>query len=382
MAASGAPGNHSLWPSSLVRAIHAASLDAAGWAEALDGLRRQLRAKVVTLGHHEFASGNASILSLAPGDAGFKADLAGYSARNPWFLSSSDYTRGRVMAGDDLLARHELLRTDFYRGFLEPRGLLHMLCGVVAHDEGGTHVVHAYRAHDDEAFGAADSVALEQVLEHFTIALHNRWRWEEADGLSRALLALIDRDPSPTLLVTADARPLHVNPAAELLLGACAGLQREGGHVVAASPGDRRLLRETLARLAGSDGTSQQQPAVLTLANSPPAPPMIAVVRSAGLVPLGHNGCQRGLALIALRGSQTAHDPSTCAFARQFDLTPAQARVSALMFAGQSLSAVAHQLNLSENTVRSHLKQIFSKTETHGQMELAHLHARICPTLP
>jgi DNA-binding CsgD family transcriptional regulator len=39
-------------------------------------------------------------------------------------------------------------------------------------------------------------------------------------------------------------------------------------------------------------------------------------------------------------------------------------------------------LNLSENTVRSHLKQIFQKTDTHGQMELVHLHARVCPALP
>ena len=47
-----------------------------------------------------------------------------------------------------------------------------------------------------------------------------------------------------------------------------------------------------------------------------------------------------------------------------------------------ALAAIAGTLNVSENTVRSHLKQIFQKTDTHGQMELVHLHARICPSLP
>ena len=59
----------------------------------------------------------------------------------------------------------------------------------------------------------------------------------------------------------------------------------------------------------------------------------------------------------------------------------AQAKVSSLVFAGQPLGVIARTLNLSENTVRSHLKQIFFKTATHGQMELVHLHARVCTAL-
>ena len=85
--------------------------------------------------------------------------------------------------------------------------------------------------------------------------------------------------------------------------------------------------------------------------------------------------------VLAVRGGHDLHDSASCAFARQYDLTSAQAKVSSLVFAGQPLSTIAHSLNVSENTVRSHLKQIFHKTDTHGQMDLVHLHARVCPTL-
>jgi len=83
-----------------------------------------------------------------------------------------------------------------------------------------------------------------------------------------------------------------------------------------------------------------------------------------------------------VRGAQAAHDLSVCAFAQQYAFTAAQARVSTLVVAGQSLAGISRTLHLSENTVRSHLKQIYHKTDTHGQMELVHLHARVCTALP
>jgi DNA-binding CsgD family transcriptional regulator len=151
---------------------------------------------------------------------------------------------------------------------------------------------------------------------------------------------------------------------------------------VAASTADQRLLRETIARVARDDAALPGvAPSVLTLASAPPAPPVVAVVRPAGQVFTRQVGSRRGLVMITIRGGHVAHDASSCVFAQQYELTAAQSKVSALVFAGQSLAMISQTLNLSENTVRSHLKQIFQKTGTHGQMELVHLHARVCPAL-
>ena len=49
-----------------------------------------------------------------------------------------------------------------------------------------------------------------------------------------------------------------------------------------------------------------------------------------------------------------------------------------MIISGHSLADTARKLHVSDNTARSHLKQVFQKTNTHGQMELVHLHARIC----
>jgi len=56
-----------------------------------------------------------------------------------------------------------------------------------------------------------------------------------------------------------------------------------------------------------------------------------------------------------------------------FGLTRAQAAVAASLYEGRSVEATASRLGLSLNTVRSHLKQIFSKCEVQSQAELMHL---------
>ena len=368
------------WP--LVREIHSAGLSAAEWPGVLEHLRLLLDARIVTLGDHEFATGFDSALLASPDDGAFGREMSAFSARNPWFLSSDEYVPGRVMTGDELISQSDLRRTDFYRGFLQPRGLLHRLCGVVVRRGSGAHLLSAYRAEDQCAFGAREKAELEILLDHITLSLQSHWRWQEAEDLARALLAQSDHDSNPMILVTADAEPIYRNPAAEQLLDLGVGLRFDGTRLVASSRADQRLLRETIARVAQSGpGHAAASPSVVTLACTPPAPPVVVVVRTAGQVFLRKAGVRRGLAMVMIRGGHALHDPVSCMFARQYELTSAQAKVSALVLAGQPLSRVAQSLNVSENTVRSHLKQIFQKTRTHGQMELVHLHARVCPTL-
>lgn len=382
MAGPGDPFPLSSSAASLVRAIHAAGADAHAWPQVLEQLRWHLDARVVTLGHHAFATGADAVLCESSDSGTFSRDMAAFSARNPWFLSSDDYVPGRVMTGEDLIGLGDLRRTDFYRRFLQPRGLLHLLCGVVDQRAQGVHCVSVYRAEDQAAFDAQQRAELACLLDHITLSLRSQWRWQEADELARALLGLSDQDTRPTLLVTGDAEPVYRNRAADRLLDSQLGLRLEDTRLVAASPADRRLLHDTIARLAQDDPAHAMVPAVLTLACAPPLPPVVVVLRAAGQVFARQAGVRQGLVMVAARGAQAGHDPATCLFARQYELTAAQSKVCALVFAGQSLSAVSRSLNLSENTVRSHLKQIFQKTDTHGQMELVHLHARVCTALP
>ena len=196
-------------------------------------------------------------------------------------------------------------------------------------------------------------------------------------------MALIDHDSNAVILTTGDAVLVYRNPAAEHMMVERVGLRLDGDRLVAASTADQRQLREAINLVSQINSESARaSPSVVKLACTPPTPPVVAVVRAAGQVFMRQAGARRGLVQVTVRRSQAEHDPASCAFAQQYKLTAAQAKVSALVFAGQTLSEIAQALKVSENTVRSHLTEIFQKTHTHRQMDLIHLHARVCLALP
>jgi len=59
--------------------------------------------------------------------------------------------------------------------------------------------------------------------------------------------------------------------------------------------------------------------------------------------------------------------------ARMLNLTPAQARVAALLGEGKSTQEIASELAINTDSVRVHLKAIFAKTGTHHQANLVAL---------
>jgi len=93
---------------------------------------------------------------------------------------------------------------------------------------------------------------------------------------------------------------------------------------------------------------------------------------------------ERGVAFVALiYALDGQRDISTDVLREFYALTPAQAHVARSLFAGLSVEESAAALNLSLNTVRTHLKQIFTRCEVQSQAELLHLLAQgpqhLCP---
>jgi DNA-binding CsgD family transcriptional regulator len=81
--------------------------------------------------------------------------------------------------------------------------------------------------------------------------------------------------------------------------------------------------------------------------------------------------------ILTLTDLEAAGRSSLQLISEAFSLTPAEAKVAALVASGISPDAIAAQLNVSRETVRNQIKTAFSKTGTHRQSELAALIARV-----
>jgi DNA-binding CsgD family transcriptional regulator/PAS domain-containing protein len=90
-------------------------------------------------------------------------------------------------------------------------------------------------------------------------------------------------------------------------------------------------------------------------------------------------GQGKAAVFIARRGEQ---QPVVLEILRTvFDLTPAEARVAALLMQGQSPAMIAEAMGVSVHTTRSHLAHIFAKTRTADQPSLVSLLTSLVPAL-
>lgn len=362
----------------LLYRIHAATDASGDWIDVLALLRDRLDGQLATLSQHHFASGQGAVVCEFPENPGFRSTYAQYASRNPWFLSSNEYRTGRVITGDELLNNRDLVKTDFYRGLLKPNNIFHCLSGVAIRRGQLIHCISLHRRQDQPAFGEREKSNLRAVLAHVSLALENRWRLREASDLTNVLFGVVDRHPHPSLLVDADGRIVHCNKSANGLSVHSAGLCTDGGRLVAATSVDRAALSEAIRNVAKAAHESNDATRAVTLSVPGEQRPAVVSIYAAGKAFRAQTGEVGELVLVAARNPHFQHEIHTCSFVKQFGLSPAQARVSVLIITGHSLADTARSLHVSENTARSHLKQIFQKTNTHGKMELVHLHARNC----
>lgn len=362
----------------LLYQIHASNDASGGWSDVLALLRERFDSQLATLSHHHFASGQGAVVCEFPETLGYRAAYAEYASRNPWLLASEEYAAGRVLTGDELLSNRDLVKTDFYRDLLRPQGLFHCMSGVAVRRGNLVHFVSLHRGPEQTGFGEREKTSFKPLLAHISLALENRWRLRQAGELTAVMKAVVDRYPHPSVLVDADGRIVHRNRSAVAASLLSAGLRVEDNRLAAATPVDRAALRETIREIASAARDGRDTTRAMTLSVPGGHHPGVVSMHAAGRAFSAERGETDELVLIATRNPHIAHDIHTCSFVKQFRLSPAQARVSVMIVSGHSLADTALRLHVSENTARSHLKQVFQKTNTHGQMELVHLHARNC----
>ena len=364
----------------LIRGIHAAAGCEHRWQHVVSHLRRMFRGRAAMLARHDFATGRGEWLFESPvNPSEHEAYATEYSVRNPWFISSLEYRPGRVMTGDDLIDAEVLHRSDFYRHHLKRLGLYHKLCGVVLRREDVVWCMDLFRGRTQPAFGAQERALFGSILKHLTISFENHRQLASEQTENHALRSLVDRLAPTMFVVDGNGRLLLANASSAEFLENFKGIEIRGGRVAAVSPAENRALFEAIAEAtAGGSGDDSATKTFTVFFHAEPWPVVMSII-SASVGRLDAFGERHRVAVLVVKDPRPARGDFHCrAFTSLFNLTHSQGRLAGLILAGYNLSRASRMLRVSENTARSHLKQIYLKTDTHSQVELVHLHARIC----
>jgi DNA-binding CsgD family transcriptional regulator len=179
------------------------------------------------------------------------------------------------------------------------------------------------------------------------------------ESLGLSLEIVLDSLADGTVVVDRAARVLHANrPARELLAAARPGSSGGG------------LLRFSHPRTQAAFERALAEPGEF-LVYAPDGD----VVARASLRPLTRNSHRMDTSALLLCLRSQPRRARVCAASLQalYGLTPAEARVAAGVVGSGSIRELASRLDLSENTVKSHLKRVFRKCEVQSVAELSAL---------
>lgn len=182
-----------------------------------------------------------------------------------------------------------------------------------------------------------------------------------------AVRSALDRLEVGVVLLDEDGRVSQVNRAAAEVLGRESQLRAEvGGGLAAVDPDIQRELSRMVARMVGAS----HDPSMRTSEHLELPRPSMHPLRLL-FVPLQGEGRTSGRACaLFLSDRELGIDLPEEVVRRHYGLTPGEARVVARLLRGRDIDGVAEELEVTRETVRSHLKRVFGKVGTTRQSEL------------
>jgi DNA-binding CsgD family transcriptional regulator len=182
--------------------------------------------------------------------------------------------------------------------------------------------------------------------------------------LGRTILDKLDRG---VILMDAKGKVVDSNTLAARVIRAGDGIALRSGRLVFADPVlDARMVQAVVRREAG---TLNDRAVIAARVRCNGSDAYSIVVTS---VP--PDADERDVAFFALLYAPNGQrDISTDVLRELYGLTRAQADVARSLFAGRSVEDTARALDLSLNTVRTHLKHVFTRCAVGSQAELLHL---------
>lgn len=356
-------------------AAYEAAISGEGWQGILDDLRHALRARAIAMIEYHSPARGGGIRQSAGLPAQFAETYKRAFATQDVWMKRLDCSGAMLHAarGEDLVAEHLLVGSDFYRHWLEPQGLFHSMIIPLMRREETYIVCMVMRSESDGRFDDDAMAHLTGESAHLGRAL------EIHDILSRtaterdAALSALDQVRVGVIIVDDQGMVSDSNHVANEILAANDGLTVDRSGLKALTREATSALYELIAHAFRPDGNVD--PAATDTISLERRSGGSELALTVGRLPISGRflGTDRRTAAIYITDPDKPFELDAAKLRLIYKLTPAEARLAALLAQGRRLEDAAADLAVSLNTVRTHLKRIFSKTGTDRQAELVRL---------
>lgn len=247
------------------------------------------------------------------------------------------------------------------------------LSATLPEEDGTTTALALMRFNDGQAFSQDECDRLGEFMPHIHRAISIQKRLTLADLSRRTALEALDHIPTGIVVTDADAKIQHVNATAKDILARKDGLSLSGGTLrlnVLNESAEFGLAVRRAVEAAQSGDIPPGQAMTVTRTTGDEGYPLMISTLWGNHTKLGLGVLDRPLAVVFITDPDRPQEAPSELLQWLYGLTPSEARLLERLVAGQPLKDAAGDVNLSVNTARQYLKQIFQKTDTNRQSEL------------
>lgn len=271
------------------------------------------------------------------------------------------------------VASHESMRHSnpwYYRIFMKPNDMGYIAAINFFNDDQWHTGIGLHRSFSAQPFGKKEFYLLELLTPHFQRALRIQRVLLHCQSRAAILQAALAKLTLGIIVLDADNRVLYSNPAADSLVASHPSLRIVNGQLRVHYPAEAAelfaLLNERRAgnrqeQATGLHHPDRDHPLTVLVAHVDEAPHLPETVR------------QEGQVMLCLSDPEAPFAAPEEHLMATFGLTRSEAGVATALTNGLELADISKQRKVSQETVRSQLKDIFSKLGVNRQQDVVRL---------
>jgi DNA-binding CsgD family transcriptional regulator/PAS domain-containing protein len=279
---------------------------------------------------------------------------------------------GAVETDRDILPREDLLRSDYYNGFMKPRDMHAVVRMTIAAEPGYRKIISMARPASRGDFGRSEVEQCRALVPHLRRAAQLMRRVEESSIVLTAFSGVLEQSATGVVLLDRNGRLQFANRAARTMAAANDSFTLRRDRIEALNGGDdenrlQRLIAAATRRHARAD---LARGGVMRLARRSGKPDLaIAVAPTDGETVLPQVGPAAFILICDPDVSATLQP----VIRELFGLTNAEAQVAERLMQGETPAQAADALGVKTSTARWHLAALYRKTGTSRQAQLVRL---------
>jgi len=364
--------------SDLLATLYAAPLDEPQWQIFLTQLCEITGSRIGFFLRNDSTLGNRTLASGGmPVPAGVEQSFkAAHQYSDPFRQALLRNPLIGVVEGEEIVPHNEFVETEIYRD-LAAGGMEYTTCLVLSVSARTLEVISLWRGPERAVLEEEHKELLALLMPHLKNALRIRHALGLAENRARSAEAMLDASSTASILLDGDGRLIHMNEAAQHIAIQSDGFCVRVDRIVPTDPSRRAeftaLVNACTAADLGHSGGA------LALGRSSQKRPLQVLITPVRLIDK-YRASVRVL-ILATDPDRTVHFPDAI-LRHTYGLTPAETEIANALLTGFSIEEIAQLRKVSIATVRSQMKGLMGKTDTHRQGDLIRLLSTLPRTAP